>query len=203
MALLGDRLRELRITRNLTLKEVADATSLSISFLSLVERDKVSISVDNLERLAHYYGVRLVHLFQGVEDSAVLVTRYQDVERKISQINDPRSAFMLLSYRNGARMEPLIIKIGPGHSDSQFRTQEGDTFLYVLEGKINLISEKGDTDQLVSGDSAYYFGFPGRRIENASLKETALILLITAPPAALRDDALDGRNGVILELSQE
>lgn len=203
MALLGDRLRELRMSRNLTLKEVSDATSLSISFLSLVERDKVSISVDNLERLAHYYGIRLVHLFQGVEDSAVLITRYQDVEKRIGDIDDRLSAFLLLSYRNGARMEPLIVKIGPGHSDSQFRTQDGDTFLYILEGKINLISEKGDTDQLVSGDSAYYFGFPGRRIENASLKESALILLITSPPGAIRDDAIDGRNGVVLELSQE
>ncbi len=199
MALLGERLRELRQLRNLTLKQVAEETGLSISFLSLVERDKVSISVDNLEILARYYQVRLVNLFQNVQEDTSLVTRAAQVQQKLGPITDRRSAFMLLSYRSGARMEPLLIRIGPGYGDSEFRSLDGDMFLFVLEGSIRLLSEKGEQLILQTGDSAYYYGFPGHRIRNASDEQSALLLLVTTPPTTLRDDVLDGRHGVLLQ----
>jgi transcriptional regulator with XRE-family HTH domain len=197
MTLLGDRLRELRNNRNLTLKQVSDATGLSVSFLSLVERDKVSISVDNLERLARFYQVRLVHLFQGVEDSAVLITRHNDLDKVIQDVQPRSTAFALISYRTGARMEPLMIRVGPGHGDPNFRTHEGDIFVYVLEGKVDLISEKGETDHLDTGDAAYFFGYPGRRILNSSTIESALLLIITSPPTGVRENTLNVLGGVI------
>jgi len=199
MALLGERLRELRQLRNLTLKQVAEDTGLSISFLSLVERDKVSISVDNLEVLARYYQVRLVNLFQDVQEDTSMITRAAQVQQKLVPIEGRRSAFMLLSYRSGARMEPLLIRIGPGHGDSEFRSLDGDMFLYVLEGCVRLISEKNGEVELSVGDSAYYYGFPGHRIVNGSATQSALILLVTTPPTTLRDDVLDGRQGVLLQ----
>ena len=45
MAVIGAKLRELRQDRNLTLTQVAESTGFSVSYLSLLERDKVSISV--------------------------------------------------------------------------------------------------------------------------------------------------------------
>jgi transcriptional regulator with XRE-family HTH domain len=198
MASLGDRIRELRTNRNQTLKQVSAETGLSVSFLSLVERDRVSISVDNLERLARYFSVRLVHLFQGVEDSAVQITRGLPLQEKLKKRITTEPGFALLARRTGARMEPLLVQIDPGNGDGEFRVHEGDVLLYVLEGKIRLISEKGDVDELQPGDSAYYYGFPGRRIENASLEEPAQILLVSSPPTYLRDEALDGRRGLLI-----
>jgi len=199
MALLGERLRELRVNRNLTLKQVSEETGLSVSFLSLVERDKVSISVDNLERLARYYEVRLGRLFHGVEDNTVLVTRSLDIRKVQTDHEPPQLMFSLLSFRMGARMEPLLISIKPGEGDSSYRRHEGDAFIYTLQGKIRLISEKGEVNDLNPGDSAYFYGFPGRRIENASQVEPALILLVTDPPTSLRDDALDNRRGILIQ----
>jgi transcriptional regulator with XRE-family HTH domain len=81
MPMLGPRIRELRQGRGLTLEQVAADTGLSVSFLSMLERDKVSISVDNLERLANYYEVHMVHFFSGPEASPVLVTRREQIVR--------------------------------------------------------------------------------------------------------------------------
>lgn len=199
MNTLGERLRDLRQSRDLTLKQVSDETGLSLSFLSLIERDKVSISVDNLEHLTRYYGIRLVNLFQDMQDSSILVTHQAQIEKQMGNIQPGRSNFALLAFRSGARMEPLLIQIGPGHGDKQFRTLEGDMFLYVLDGTINLISERGEEILLSNGDSAYYCGFPGHRIENASQEHPARILLVTTPPTTLRDDVLDHRQGVLLQ----
>lgn len=199
MAQIGTRLRELREHRGLTLKQVAEGTGLSLSFLSLLERDKVSITIDNLDRLARFYGVRMVHFFQGAEESPVLVTRRAQIEERTRDVQAGQSVFLLLADRADARIEPLLVKIGPGHGDPHYRSHEGDTLLYVLEGAVHLISERGGTVELAAGDAAYYFGFPARRIENASLEEPALVLLLTAPPTTFRDDAADREQGVLIQ----
>jgi transcriptional regulator with XRE-family HTH domain len=199
MPTLGDKLRDLRSGRGLTLKQVAAQTGLSVSFLSLVERDKVSISVDHLELLARSYGVRMVHLFQGLEEATALVTRAAAIEESARRAGPGRSAFTLLGWRQGARMEPLVIQIGPGHGDPAFRTLDGEMLLHVLAGRVRLLSEKGEQVELGPGDSAYYPGFPGHRIVNASSVEPARILLVTTPPTTRRDDLVDGGRGFVLQ----
>ncbi|HEY9075775.1 MAG TPA: XRE family transcriptional regulator [Anaerolineaceae bacterium] len=200
--MIGARLRELRLNRNLTLEQVANETGLSMSFLSMLERDKVSISVDNLQKLAGFYGVRMVHFFQGIEEAQVAVTRRSQVEERLASAQEGRSAFLLLANRTDARMEPLLVRIPGGHGDPHFRTHEGDTLLYVLEGEIQLISERGEEISLSAGDAAYYFGFPGRRIQNASPVVPALILLVTNPPTSMRDDILDAQRGIVLQTEE-
>jgi transcriptional regulator with XRE-family HTH domain len=203
MALIGARLRELRQNRDLTLKQVADATGFAVSYLSLLERDKISISVDNLERLAQFYRVRMVHLFRGAEESPVLVTRRSQIEELLSGTEAGRSVFVLLADRADARMEPLLVRIGSGRGDPHFRTTDADTLLYVLEGQVRLISEKGDEVTLAPGDAAYYFGFPGHRIENGSQRELAMVLLVTTPPTSPRDDVIDAQQGVLIQTEDE
>lgn len=196
---IGSHLRELRINRDLTLKQVADDTGFAVSFLSLLERDKVSISVDNLERLAHYYGVRMLHFFQGSEDEIPHVVRHQEITRRFEGVQPGSAAFLMLTDRRDAQMEPLIAAIGAGHGDPHFRTHEGDALLLVLEGAVRLLTEKGDAITLSTGDAAYYAGFPGHRVENANVSLPALILIVTAPPTSVRDDVADAERGVLLQ----
>ncbi len=185
MPLIGARLREMRQSRGLTLRQVAEASGISLSFLSLVERDKVSISVDNLERLTRFYGVRMAVFFQGAEESPVLVTRRSQIKARMNSITPGKSVLTWLTDRADARMEPILIKIGSGYRDPQVRTHEGDSFLYVMEGQIRLVSENGEPIILEVGEAAYYSGCPGRRIENVSPIDPALVLLVTAPPAGV------------------
>lgn len=199
MPSLGEKLRELRIKRDLTLKQVSDETQLSLSFLSLLERDKVSVSVDNLEILARCYGIRLVNLFQGLRSNAAQVTRRAQLDEMLSRAAPGKSVFALLSDRADAQMEPMVVRIGAGHGDSQFRTHDGDTLVYVLEGQVRLLSERGEDILLEAGDSAYYPGFPGHRFANASPDVPATLLLVTAPPTTHRDDMLDSDRGVLLQ----
>ncbi len=199
MPTLGEKLRELRLKRDLTLKQVSDETQLSLSFLSLLERDKVSVSVDNLEILARCYGIRLVNLFQGLRSNAAQVTRRAQLDEMLSRAAPGTSVFALLSDRADAQMEPMVVRIGAGHGDSQFRTHDGDTLVYVLEGQVRLLSERGEDILLEAGDLAYYPGFPGHRFANASPDLPATLLLVTAPPTTHRDDMLDSDRGVLLQ----
>ncbi|MBN1261516.1 MAG: helix-turn-helix domain-containing protein [Anaerolineae bacterium] len=183
----------------MTLKQVADETGFAVSYLSLLERDKVSISVDNLERLARFYGVRMVHLFQGAEETPLLIMRRERIAQLAGRVEAGHSIFTLLSSRTDAQLEPLLVVVGPGHGDPEFRTHEGDTLIYVIEGGLQILSEKGEEVILKAGDAVCYFGFPGRRIWNASETERAVVLLASAPPTNARDDVVDPHHRLLIQ----
>lgn len=57
--LIGVKIKSLRKERKLTLKQIADQTNLSISFLSQVERSKSSITLESLKKfLKHSVSIR-------------------------------------------------------------------------------------------------------------------------------------------------
>src|SRR5437870_657833 len=58
----GSALRKVRTARNLSLSEVADATGISTSFLSLVEKDRSDITIGRLVRLIDFYGISITDL---------------------------------------------------------------------------------------------------------------------------------------------
>jgi transcriptional regulator with XRE-family HTH domain len=64
---LNDRLREVRRKCDVTLLQVAEATKLSVSYLSDLERGRANPSLDTLERLATYYKMSMVDLLTGVD----------------------------------------------------------------------------------------------------------------------------------------
>jgi transcriptional regulator with XRE-family HTH domain len=195
MSNLGARIHELRKGHNLTLEQVAADTGLSVSFLSMLERDKVSVSVENLEKLARYFEVHMVHFFSGPEESPVMITRRTDILRSITAVDRGPAAVTLLANSPNARIEPLLIHIAPGREEPHFRKHEADTLVYILEGQARLISESGEEIELEQGDLAYYVNLPHRRFANASTHQHLVIIFVTAPPTSSLDDLLKARQG--------
>ena len=64
---LKDRLREIRTTRDLTLKNLAEATGLSVSYLSDIERGRTNPSLKTVEALADALDITVQTLLTGVE----------------------------------------------------------------------------------------------------------------------------------------
>ena len=62
---IGEIIKKLRLEHQLTLKEVAERTGLSISFLSQVERSKSSITLQSLSRIAEAFNVSRSYFFNN------------------------------------------------------------------------------------------------------------------------------------------
>lgn len=128
-------------------------TGLSVSFLSLLERDKVSVSVDNLERLARYYRVHMVHFFGVPEENAVLVTRRADILQRLLENGTSPASVTLLTNRPNARVEHEMklrfrtLLDGAGHpdwaSDPELTAQAADFFERYLSDMRALVSRDG------------------------------------------------------------
>lgn len=181
----------------MTLKQVAEETGFALSYLSQLERDKVSINVDNLERLAMFYEVHMVHFFRMAEETPIQVVKKTDIDNLTKLGQDSPAAVALLSNRSDARIEPLLIKIKPGEEEPHFRTHDADTLIYVLQGKALIVSELGDRVELEQGDLAYYNNFPRKRLANTSSREPLMVIAISSPPTTSLDEMIRMRQAAV------
>ena len=68
--LIGVKIKGLRKERKLTLKQIADRTNLSISFISQVERSKSSITLESLKKISEALGVNPSYFFSESDQKA-------------------------------------------------------------------------------------------------------------------------------------
>jgi len=64
---LARTLRLLRVVRGWSQEELASASGLHRTYISLIERSACSASLDNLERLANTFGITLSELLEAAD----------------------------------------------------------------------------------------------------------------------------------------
>ena len=64
---MGLRLRQLRLSRDLALADVASAVGISVGFLSAIERSHMSASVGTLRKLARFYKLNILDFFDPAQ----------------------------------------------------------------------------------------------------------------------------------------
>jgi DNA-binding transcriptional MerR regulator/mannose-6-phosphate isomerase-like protein (cupin superfamily) len=172
---LGLRLRQLRIKRGKPLAEVAEAVGISVGFLSALERSHMSASVGTLRKLARYYKTNILEFFDPAESNSPLVT---PDKRKVLQAG--RGVRMELLAWGSTVMEPHLFRIGPDAGSGESYTHEGEEFLYVLKGELQ-IGLDGRKYHLQEGDSFYFESATPHYWKNPGRRET-WVLWINTPP---------------------
>ncbi len=64
---LGQKLRSLRKSSHMTLKQLAHEVGLSLSYLSDIERDRTSPSLNTLALLAELYDMKVSNILEGLD----------------------------------------------------------------------------------------------------------------------------------------
>lgn len=173
---LGPQLRRLRRQRRLTLSDVAVAAGVSVGFLSALERGQMSASVATLRRLARFYNTNILAFFNPSEANPHLV---RPPQRKLLQAG--RGVRMELLAWGNTVMEPHLFRIAPGAGSGESYTHEGEEFLYVLHGQLEIALDGGERYRLRVGDSFYFESTVPHRWMNPGKRE-ARILWVNTPP---------------------
>lgn len=176
---LGTRLRQLRRSRGVSLAEVAEGTGISASFLSTVEKGKSDITVSRLMRLVHWFGISIADLVQEPNRSPVQVVRAD--ERRSVRLADERLSIQMLSTDGNHAMMPVINTYDEGGGMADPTTHDGEEFVHVLEGHIELTVGRAEPIVLGPGDSAYYRSDVPHSFRNAGTG-VARFLGVTTPP---------------------
>ncbi|MFD5395201.1 helix-turn-helix domain-containing protein [Streptomyces sp. NPDC127097] len=144
----GPRLRVLRRDRGITLADLAATTGISESTLSRLENGQRRPSLELLLPLARTYDVPL--------DDLVGAPRTGDPRIHLKPIRRFGMTFVPLSRRpGGVHAFKMIIPARPEPLEPTPRTHEGFEWLYVLNGRLRLVTGERDLT-LPPGEAAEF-----------------------------------------------
>ncbi len=173
---LGIRLRRLRVKGGLSLAKVARTTGISAGFLSAIERGQMHASVATLRKLARFYKTSILSFFNPSTANPYIV---KPAQRKVLEAGD--GVRMELLAWGHTIMEPHLFRVSPGAGSGEAYTHEGEEFLYVLRGQLEISLDESERFLLRAGDSFYFESSTPHRWHNPGEKETE-ILWVNTPP---------------------
>lgn len=176
---LGQRLRALRQARGLSLADVAQATDLSSSFLSLVEQGKSDITIGRLARVARFHGFELSELVgeNGAEQQGPLVVR----RPPMATVHSPSEGIdlFLLVGGGGHRLNAVLAVYQPGGRVVVDAGSAREALAHVIAGVFELTLEGSPPVALGRGDSVLYATDRCHEFRNAG-GEPGELLVVTA-----------------------
>lgn len=185
---LGSKVKELRTSKRMTLKDLSDRTGLSTGFLSQLERGLTSIATDSLGRLADALEVDPYCFFEKITRQDTPVIRSYD--RQVMKVDNPKYISYLFSPNiAGKQMMPRVIDILPRNTDENLThyQHEGEEFIYVIEGILTL-HINGEAYELYPGDGAHYNSMTVHNYANFTNKMVK-ILEVSVPNYFAEEDS--------------
>ncbi|TAL90102.1 MAG: XRE family transcriptional regulator [Candidimonas sp.] len=181
---LAARLRGLRLQRGWTLGQTSKASDVATSTLSKIENGLMSPTYDILLKLAKGLDLDVAELFSAAQDH--MGTGRCSVERKDSgEIHDtPLYRHQVLcSHLSHKRMMPFLTRI-KAHALTEnqgWSRHDGEEFVYVLSGVIELHTEYYQPAVLSTGDCFYIDSRMRHRVVNHSKNEAEVLWMSTTP----------------------
>ncbi|MBC3489054.1 XRE family transcriptional regulator [Pseudomonas kermanshahensis] len=160
-AAVGRRLRQVRKARQLTLKQLSEASGVPVSTLSKMELAQVSVSYEKLAAAARALNVDIAQLFRasGTADTPVPVTVVVDSLAAVAGYATGTYDYHPIA---GAfperRMTPAYARIiarERGQFDDFIR-HPGQEFALVLSGRVRIEFETGEAVSIGPQETAYF-----------------------------------------------
>jgi len=175
---IGTKIRSLRLGNNLTQEELAGRLDLTKGYISQLENNLTSPSLQTLFSILVVLGTDIHEFFSKEEELTVIYKKEdfkndknEDLKHMMTQIvpND-------LQYE----MEPVIIELEPGGQSVMHDPHPGEEFGYILEGQVTLVLNK-KRYAVRKGEAFYYLAKKAHYLINNS-QQYAKVLWISTPP---------------------
>ena len=188
-SVVGAKIKGIRETKNLSIEEIAERSGLTVEQINSIENDVNLPSLGPLIKIARALGVRLGTFMDDNDDLGPIVTRAKDREAdsSISFSNGATDARKHMEYhplaqqKAGRHMEPFVIDINPEETpEFQLSAHEGEEFIYVMEGEIEIVYGK-QTYSLKEGDSIFYDSIVKHHVHGAPGKSAKILAVVYIP----------------------
>lgn len=188
-SIVGAKIKRLRETKNLSLEEISERSGLTVEQIQSIETDQNLPSLGPLIKIARALGVRLGTFMDDNDALGPIVTRAKDREAdsSISFSNGATDARKHMEYhplaqqKAGRHMEPFVIDINPEETPNfQLSDHEGEEFIYVMQGEVELVYGK-ETFHLYEGDTIYYDSIVKHHLHGAPGKSAKILAVVYIP----------------------
>jgi DNA-binding transcriptional MerR regulator/mannose-6-phosphate isomerase-like protein (cupin superfamily) len=167
---IAHRLKRLREQMGWTASEAAERAGISVSYLSNVERGHADASVAILQKLATIYNTNVLSFFGEVLPAQKLVRPNE--RRRL--VTDPGVTIELLALGQ-CTMEPHLFRVSPGATSGGTYTHDGEEFIFMMSGSLEVWLDEAEHYNLNAGDSLYFSSRQGHRWMNSGDEDAVML----------------------------
>ncbi|OGL41410.1 MAG: hypothetical protein A3C43_03370 [Candidatus Schekmanbacteria bacterium RIFCSPHIGHO2_02_FULL_38_11] len=184
---IGEKIKGLRKSREVSLKGLSEKTGFSETVLSQIEDDTVAPPIPALLKISRALGVEIVYFFSEERSDRkfdiVRVNERKKVERKLPQRKAMPLSYsyeMLSSHRKENHMQPFLVEFDINIEEEVAPvSHEGEEFLFLLEGELEYKLEN-EIITLKKGDSLCFDSkIPHAFNGIGNIKPKAVVVLYT------------------------
>ncbi|MGZ3513899.1 MAG: helix-turn-helix domain-containing protein [Thermodesulfobacteriota bacterium] len=175
---IGERIKNLRQLSNLTQEELAERANLTKGFISQIERDLTSISLDSLAQILDALDENISDFFKEASQEKII---YRGKDRVAIEKEKIEKFELLVPGSTNRRLEPILLTLKKGEATPKEKPHEGEEFGFVLRGRVNVRFGK-EVLKLKKGECFYLSAEKEHWLHNSGSKE-ALVLWISSPPS--------------------
>lgn len=182
---LGKKIKDIRLSKRVSLRDLAKHTGLTRSFLSQVERGKSSPSIASLERVARAFNIHLSHFFEEDFPKRFSLIRKKRKKKFITR-GLKTSCEVLASDILDIAMVPLVftLDVGGKIEKAHLEIYRKERFIFTLKGKIELACSTEDKKKFIleEGGSLYCkCDAPCKKMSNIGNKQAIMLWVVRAP----------------------
>lgn len=174
---IGKRIRELRIAHQLTQQELANRAGVTKGFISLLERNKSSVSIDTLSEVLAVVGESLSTFFWS---DALQPFVFGRQDRTVLEDQGVDKFELLVPGSTTLAMEPCRVVIGPGQKLRPHTAHTGEEFGYVIRGRVAVTLGRRSAIAK-AGDAFTYKAQQEHSVRNVG-RSAAEVLYVMWPP---------------------
>jgi quercetin dioxygenase-like cupin family protein/DNA-binding XRE family transcriptional regulator len=184
---LGSKIKDYRGFKQISRSELAQKANLDESQLQSIEEKGIVPSLGHLIKITRALGVRIGTFLDDQDQIGPVVVRAGSGDSSFSFSTKDESTrehlnfYSLAQDKTGRHMEPFIFDIEPSaHSDYKLSSHEGEEFIYVLQGKVEINYGK-EVYLLNEGDSIYLDSIVAHNVHAAANQRAKILGVVYYP----------------------
>ncbi|HTL48537.1 MAG TPA: XRE family transcriptional regulator [Verrucomicrobiae bacterium] len=177
---LGQKIRQIRKTKSITLVEMAEKTGVAQATLSRIETGTMTGTLESHEKIAEVLGIGLAELYSGMDK------RYEEVvhttsaaERKVTHHSHQVQVELLTHESSKKKITPLMITLqGKSSMPTEHNERGVEKFLFVLQGEVKVTLENREYT-LKENETLYFDASIPHQISNEQSGKARLLAAVS------------------------
>jgi len=172
MSELGQKIRELRKAKKITLVELAKITGVAQASLSRIETGIMAGTVDSHRKISEALGSSIAELYEGLDTRHANIIASEPSQEKITILANNVTQELLTSGISKKKIVPTLYTLAPGtQTNTENLERNVERFLWIVEGELTVMIDENEYT-LKKGHSIYFDASLPHFLKNTSSENT-------------------------------
>ncbi|UCB48787.1 MAG: helix-turn-helix transcriptional regulator [Deltaproteobacteria bacterium] len=178
----GERVRQVRDKRGLSLEDVSQRTDIDVSMLSQIEEGAVAPPLGIIIKLAKALEMRMGYFISGDQERPYTIVRHRD-RKVVSRYDSKKAKYYgyeyesLAPHKKDRHMEPFLVTLEASNTKEERSTHDGQEFIFVLQGQMEV--RLGEELHILDpGDAIYYDSTVPHLVKTYGKKTTKILAVL-------------------------